>query len=510
MKYFDPIGNLLLKQDSYKPSHPFQLPDDTRAVSAYLEARVGAQYSHTLVFGLQYILNHYFDLTDCPISRHDVKIAAEFWKAHGEPFHENGWMRVVDVYGGRLPVTIRAPKEGTLVPINNALITVDTEDDELWWLPGQMETALMRVWYPMTVATRSFFGKQVILRHLRKSADDPKVEVGFKLHDFGGRGATSDESAGIGGMSHLVNFMGTDTAEGIIHANLYYPENAGPEALDFVMHGFSIPAMEHFTVLAWLRNGEIAAFRNALQKFKEKGFKMVACVSDTYDIFNAVENIWCGELLQEVKDSGMTVVIRPDSGDAVEVNREILRIMARKLGPEMKVNSKGYMVLPDYYRIIQGDGNNDETDIDRVLTGIEDAGFSASNIAFGMGGGLHQKLDRDTQRFAFKPSAIKRGNKWHDVRKTPKTDMSKASKGGRLDLARIVSQHGCIPSKHLITVDRDKLQKTTTTGTLYDPESENYVRSETEVVFQDGYVTREQTFSEIRKLADEQTLPEVA
>jgi nicotinamide phosphoribosyltransferase len=293
-----------------------------------------------------------------------------------------------------------------------------------------------------------------------------------------------------------------------------------------VVHGFSIPAMEHSTVTAWGRgepiivSGEERSFRNMLRLHKERGFKMVACVSDSYDIFNAVENIWCGKLLNEVRESGMTVVIRPDSGDPVEVNREILRIMARKLGPEMKVNSKGYVVLPDYFRIIQGDGNNDEADIDRVLTGIEDAGFSASNIAFGMGGGLLQKLDRDTQRFAYKISAIQRqifgADNWEPIRKVPKTDPTKASKGGRVDLMRIVERSGTARRRtyppHLITVDRDRLEKTPTSGIFWDPETENYVIPEMEVVFKDGVTTSacDQTFSEIRKRASEQTLPEVA
>ena len=44
------------------------------------------------------------------------------------------------------------------------------------------------------------------------------------------------QSAGIGGMSHLVNFMGTDTIAGIMAARKFY----GCE-----MGGHSIPAAEH-------------------------------------------------------------------------------------------------------------------------------------------------------------------------------------------------------------------------------------------------------------------------
>jgi nicotinamide phosphoribosyltransferase len=222
MKLEDVLGNPILVTDSYKPSHFLQYPADTNRLYAYLEARKGAHYSHTLFFGLRYILQRYLNLSESPITKREVDGAAAFWKAHGEPFNHDGWMKVVDVHGGRLPLTIRAPKEGTLIPIDNALITVESEDPDLWWLVTQMETALMRMWYPITVATRSYFCKRVIFEYLRKTANDPAGELLFKLHDFGGRGVSSAESAGIGGAAHLVNFLGSDTIEGIRFAQAYY------------------------------------------------------------------------------------------------------------------------------------------------------------------------------------------------------------------------------------------------------------------------------------------------
>lgn len=446
--HWEPSCNPILRTDSYKASHFLQYPPGTRRLFGYLEARRGAQYPATLFFGLRYILNRYFDLFDCPISSADVENAAEFWAAHGEPFNTAGWMRVVDAHGGRLPLTIRAPLEGTLVPVGLPLITVESTDPELYWLATHIETALMRIWYPSTVATRSWFCKDTIMRHLRKSADDPEAEINFKLHDFGARGATSDESAGVGGMAHLVNFLGTDTVEGISMANLHYNTAGYDESLKDCpaqMYGFSIPAMEHSTVISWGSGGEVEAFRNMLRQHKPRGHKLIAAVSDSYDFFGAVENIWCGELLEEVKASGMKVVVRPDSGDPADVNTEALRIFARKLGPEMRVNSKGYVVLPSYYGLIQGDGNEDETSMDYVYDAVEGAGFSASNVGFGMGAGLLQKVNRDTQRMAYKISAVElpdtEGEEravgtmyWRGVSKNPGTDRTKASKSGRITL----------------------------------------------------------------------------
>jgi nicotinamide phosphoribosyltransferase len=69
------------------------------------------------------------------------------------------------------------------------------------------------------------------------------------------------------------------------------------------------------------------------------------------------------------------------------------------------------------------DGVNIES-IDSILYAMQSKGYSADNIAFGSGGALLQKLDRDTQRFAFKCSAIEQDGTWHDVYKDPITDHS--------------------------------------------------------------------------------------
>jgi nicotinamide phosphoribosyltransferase len=92
-------------------------------------------------------------------------------------------------------------------------------------------------------------------------------------------------------------------------------------------------------------------------------------------------------------------------------------------------NSKGFMVLPDHVRVIQGDGI-DHHDVESILTLLEHLKISASNIAFGMGGGLLQKVNRDTFKFAMKANAIMRGGRWIDVVKDPVTDKGKKSKAG--------------------------------------------------------------------------------
>ncbi len=126
-------------------------------------------------------------------------------------------------------------------------------------------------------------------------------------------------------------------------------------------------------------------------------------VSDSYDLYNAVEHLWGEQLRQDVIDSGSTLVVRPDSGDPVEVVSKTLHLLAERFGAD--TNGKGYRVLKTV-RVIQGDGVN-PVSIQAILDRMLSEGFSASNIAFGMGGALLQKCDRDTLAFAYKASAAK-------------------------------------------------------------------------------------------------------
>ena len=222
--------NILLNTDSYKVSMWKQYPVGTTGVYSYIESR-GGRYDETVFFGLQAFIKEY--LLD-PITQADIDIANEIWTAHGEPFNKEGWQYILDTHGGYLPVVIKAVPEGTMVPVKNVLATIENTDPNCFWLTTWLETALLRaIWYPTTVATQSKSIKETILDYLERTGDP--TTINFKLHDFGARGVSSMESAAIGGASHLVNFMGSDTISGILFAREYY--NAG-------VAGFSIPAAE--------------------------------------------------------------------------------------------------------------------------------------------------------------------------------------------------------------------------------------------------------------------------
>jgi nicotinamide phosphoribosyltransferase len=410
----------IVRTDSYKFSQWMQYPKGTTHISSYIESRGGEDMS--VFFGLQAFIKDYL-LT--PITMKDIDRAERIVTAHGLPFNREGWEIIVKEYGGLLPLEIQAVPEGTFMETHNVQVQVVNTDPRLWWLTSYIETALLRgVWYPSTVATKSRKMKVLIAKALHETSDVPVMDqLTFKLHDFGARGASSGETAILGGMGHLVNFMGTDTFEALEGVMAYYNTDQ--------VVGFSIPASEHSTITSWGRENEVKAFENMLDKFGGPG-KILACVSDSFDIYAACRDLWGDKLKDKIVNMGGTLVVRPDSGDPETVPVEVVKILAEKFG--YTINSKGYKVLPPYIRVIQGDGINEHT-LPIILENLKAAGFSADNIAFGMGGGLLQAWNRDSLKYAMKASAIRINNgEWEGFSKDPITDKGKQSKKGRLAL----------------------------------------------------------------------------
>lgn len=456
----DWLNNICLLTDSYKVSHHRQYPPGTSTVYSYFESRMGALYQETLFFGLQYWLKAY--LAGQVVTRAKIDAAEEICRAHfsAPVFNRAGWEHILRVHGGRLPVEIRAVAEGSLVPQSNVLMTVENTDPAAFWLTNYLETLLVQVWYPCTVATQGRAMRGVIHKALEETGDPSGI--GFKLHDFGFRGVTCPEQAAIGGAAHLVHFRGTDNMAALALARAFYGEACA---------GFSIPAAEHSTITSWGRERETDACRNMLEQFPTG---LVAVVSDSYDLFRCSAEIWGGALRERVLARDGVLVIRPDSGDPPAVVVKVLGILGEKFGTTQ--NAKGYRLLHPKVRIIQGDGVN-FTMLGQILWAMSVAGWSADNISFGSGGGLLQKMNRDTQRFAFKCSSVTVEGLERDVFKQPATDLSKQSKAGRLKLVLNNNTYATVPQS--------------------DPRPD-LLRP----VFRDGEVLEEQTFAEIRALAN--------
>jgi nicotinamide phosphoribosyltransferase len=457
--------NIILSSDSYKYSHYLQYPLGTETVYSYIESRGSDDptIDKTVFLGIQAYIKEY--LLE-PFTAEDIDEAEEIITTHGEPFNREGWEHILNEHAGYLPLEIEAVPEGTPVELSNVLVQVHNTDPKVPWLTSFVETSLLRaIWYPTTVCTNSYNIKQDLIEYARKSGSDVDGIL-FKLHDFGARGVSSSESAMLGGLSHLVNFRGTDTVESLIGARRYYNEP---------MAGFSIPAAEHSTITVWGEDREKDAYENMLKQFAKPG-SMVAVVSDSYDIYKAVDQYWNDELKQQVIDSGATVIVRPDSGDPVTVPVNIINDLMEEWG--YTTNDKGYKTLPSNIRVIQGDGINRES-IQEIIENLNLNQLTLDNIAFGMGGALLQHMNRDTLKFAMKASYAMIDGKGVDVFKRPVDDNSKASKKGILKLYK-----------------NPETGYFTSTANWYDYGS-NVLRS----VYKDGKLLIDDSFENIRNRA---------
>jgi nicotinamide phosphoribosyltransferase len=511
-------NSIITRTDSYKIGHHNMYPKDTQAVYSYFESRIGAKFDLTPFFGLQHIIKAFLagvQVTEEKIVQARVLMALHFGQAtieklipyvtNNEPirltvrvedaaagkfgtinghvkidwdryfrdtnqrevFHFAGWDHILKEHGGFLPLRIKAVPEGLPIPTNNVLMTVENLDPKCFWLTNYVESILTHVWYPSTVAALSRRTKQVIKGFLEETGTVDAF-IGFKLHDFGYRGVTGDEAAGVGGMAHLVNFMGTDNIVAMEFVMFYY--NANPEGL-----AYSVPATEHSIMTAFGPDGEEEVVDNLLLQYPTG---VLSVVSDSYDIYNFVEHIVGEVFAKRITEREGVFVVRPDSITPTHMTPEaemvwIVQTLAQKLG--YTINDKGYLVINPKVRVLWGDGI-DLDGITRILQAMKDAKLSTDNIAcFGMGGGLLQKVNRDTQRFAFKSCAQKRNGTWFDIYKLPK-DLSKASKRGRLKLVK--------------------------TDVGYETVPENDLRPDIlETVFENGKLIREMTFDEVRKNA---------
>lgn len=423
------IISLIFRTDSYKFSHPFMFRElkkikNVRGMSSYGTARVPKNQPITM-FGMQMLLQKMFAK---PIEMKHIDAAEAFALAHfGRPlFDREAWEKVVNVYGGFPPIIVRALPEGTTVRGGDPLYSVTCLDEDLFWMSSGFETVILRgIWYPTTIATLDRETKVELKRFYELSGADLNL-LPFALHDFGGRGATCGEQAEIGGASHLVSFMGSDTVEGVLAANFFYDEP---------MSAFSVFATEHSVECSFGLDvqGEGDYIRAVLAN--APAGSIVSIVIDGKDTIRCAARLCAteaeGGFREAIQASQAKVVFRPDSGDMMEIVPALIRMQDAAFGSV--VNAKGYKVINNV-GIIQGDGV-DRLNMLTLLGNVLAMGYVATTVIFGSGGALLQKVNRDTKKFAQKGSCILVGDEWVGIAKDPITDPGKKSLEGVMTLA---------------------------------------------------------------------------
>jgi len=416
-----PIGVLT---DSYKATHFAMYPKANKMV-AYGEFRNSFEKNkdddRIVLYGIRYFVENYLEHR---WTIEDVERSEHFYKTHNVGntpflFPKDLFLKFIKENNGYFPIKLEALPDGTVCHVHTPVFQI-TAEKEFARLVTFFETLLCHVWYPSCVATLSRMSKDYIQEAFDKSVDDSsRFLLNSRLHDFGFRGVTTLEQSMIGGVAHLLNFEGSDTMSACYYAQ--YHLNGGRPV------GTSIPATEHSIMTSWKTEKE--AILNTIDVF---GSGLFATVMDSYDYDRAL-NVIVPQCKEAKEKKGGFWVMRPDSGDPVTVIVQAMKAGEKTFG--VTKNSKGFKVL-NGCSAIQGDGINKDT-IKAILNAVHQEGFSAQNVAFGMGGGLLQKVNRDTMGFAVKLNFVEYADgAKRDVMKMPKSDPNKISLPGILRVRR--------------------------------------------------------------------------
>jgi nicotinamide phosphoribosyltransferase len=490
--------NPALLVDGYKVGHIFQYPEDTTFVYSNLTPRkrydakrngeTGA--GGVMFFGLQYFVEEY--------------IVRQFGERFfGRPLEEvlESYARTIDSYlgkgaitydhiralyaYGRMPIRIKAVKEGTVVPYGVPMMTICNTAPEFFWVTNMLETLISSVlWKACTSATSAHhFRKRFEHYSSLTVADAVNPFIDWQGHDFSFRGMSGVEDARVSGAAHLLSFTGTDTIPAIDFLEDYYGADAEKELV-----GGSVSATEHSVMCMGLLQSERETFRRLIEDVYPKG--IVSIVSDTWDFWNVITVILPSLKAQILARDGK-VVIRPDSGDPVKIvngdpaakpgspeHKGAIRCLDEIFGSTK--TSKGFRVLNAHIGLIYGDSITSERQ-ERILAGLAENGYASDNIVLGIGSFNYQYVTRDTHGFAMKATFGSTRSKGDiAIYKDPKTD--DGTKRSARGLLRVDRVNGTLVLKQEVSRDEEQ-------------------GGELETVFEDGRVTRMQTLQEIRAIA---------
>jgi nicotinamide phosphoribosyltransferase len=472
----------ILMKDGYKADHRSQYPEGTEYIYANFTPR-GSRIKgcdSVVVFGVQYLIKKFLieEFTSTFFTRPKEQVLQEYQSImdsylgpgmistdHLRELHDLGY----------LPIHIKALPEGTRCPIKVPFMTIVNTDPRFFWLTNMLETLISTtLWHPITSATTA--------DRYRRLFDEFSIETGgadwftsLQGHDFSMRGMCGVEAATVSAAAHLTSFTGTDTIPAIPWLNKYY--YADREAIV----GCSVPATEHSVMCLGEKATEIDTFKRLVNEIYPNG--IVSIVSDTWDFWQVVT-----EFLPALKDDIMArdgkVVIRPDSGDPVDIicgtddylcetpeQKGLIQCLWETFGGT--VNEAGYKVLDPHIGAIYGDSITYER-AQAILSRLKAQGFASDNIVFGIGSYTYQYVTRDTHGFAVKATMGVVNGEQRAIFKDPKTDsgLKKSAKG----LLHVTEDLKLVDECTWLQEDRGALRTVFKNGLTYNETSLTEIR----------------------------------
>lgn len=454
------MKEVILSTDGYKLGHHRQYPEGTemvysnwtpRSCKYFPEAEEGA-----VVFGLQYLIKEYlikqFNKKFFELPKEQA--VGEFYnRVNSFVGIENvGTKHIEELYDlGYLPIEIKALPEGAVCPIRVPWMTIKNTLPRFYWLTNYLETLIScTLWMPSTSATKSRLYKKELMRHARDTKYPSDVPLDFACHDFSMRGMAGIEAAIISGMAHMTSFCGSETIPAIRALEEYYNTDASKELV-----AATVPATEHSVMCAGGKEDEISTFKRLITDVYPNG--IVSIVSDTWDFWKVIEE-YLPMLKKDIMKRDGRVVIRPDSGDPVDI------ICGLRTNPHYHTKIKdgryyvcyepfgdlvpyveiskgqyygaywmlgetfgwnkteaGYMYPDTHIGLLYGDSITIERQ-KHIYRRLESVKCAACNLVLGVGSYSFQYASRDSLGYAVKATACIVDGEFRPIFKQPKTD----------------------------------------------------------------------------------------
>ena len=310
----------LHQKDSYKVNHKDQYAPGTTKIYSNFTARSGKNQNvptdGVCFIGLQYFILEYLieDWNYSFFTRSIDRVVNQYQRRvsnivgykvnvdHIRALHKLGY----------LPIEIKALPEGSMVPYGVPMLTIVNTKPEFFWVTNMLESVLSaELWQPITSATTYMAYKKLGLRYADLTGADAEF-VRYQFHDFGFRGMAGRHAAAASGFAVLAaGGYGTDNIPAIDLAEDYYYANS-----DIEIVGVSVPATEHSCMCSGTKENEFETYKRLINEVYPSGF--VSIVSDTWDFWQVVTD-YLVRLKSDIMTRDGRVVIRPDSGDPVEI-----------------------------------------------------------------------------------------------------------------------------------------------------------------------------------------------
>lgn len=431
--------NPLFLTDGYKTGHHQQYPKGTTLVYSNFTPRSN-KYApkgcdKVVSFGQQLIMkqlhntfeNEFFSRPKeevCGEMKRELSLYlnTDYDVSHFEALHDLGY----------LPISVKIIEEGELVPIKVPILTIYNTHPDFYWITNYLETIISNLlWKPVTSSTIAHQYRKVLTKWMEKTDKERAWFIDWQGHDFSMRGMDSVDAVISSGLGHLTSFSGTDSLPSIYGARKYYGEEG------FV--GGSVNATEHSVMCAGTKDDEIGTFRNLMKTYPTG---ILSIVSDTWDLWKV-----CTEhvvtLKEEILARDGKVVIRPDSGDPVDIlcgelipdsfrttedyesavehpkDKGVIELLWDVFGGT--INEQGYRVLDPHIGAIYGDSITIDR-ADEICRRLESKGFASTNVVLGIGSFTYQYNTRDTFGFAMKATYVEINGEGREIFKDPITD----------------------------------------------------------------------------------------